>query len=123
MNDPTLPPSPAQPNASQSDLYDLLSQLGPDALQQMISAGLVPSRIGVAERFQPAQGQEVGHTYVAASPLEHMANAFRQYQEQKLLGQQGQGRLAYLRAIAARGAPQDQSQPLPGIPGDMNERY
>jgi hypothetical protein len=111
---------------STDDLYDLISQADPETLQAMIDAGLVPERSNIAQGqynygqklagTPSAQGREVGKTYVASSPLEHLAVALRNYQGQKmmkdaqsqqqgLLDRQGQGRLDYLRLIAGRGQP------------------
>jgi hypothetical protein len=58
-----------------------------DLLQQLTQAGLYPQQIAQLQRqyqlaqgfMQPqeAQGRQVGGTYVASSPLEHLSNALR----------------------------------------------
>jgi hypothetical protein len=74
-------------------LYDWLAQAeqqNPGALQQMIDAGLFGDtsalnqeqiRLGEGMASIPTpQGQRVGGTYIAASPLEHLATAIQRGQ-------------------------------------------
>lgn len=117
-----------------NDLFSLLQQIDPATLQKMVDAGLFDERskpldqklaMGQGMMNQPmAKGQTVGNTYVAASPLEHIADAFRQYVgsrmantaiqgEGTLADQRGQGRLAYLKLLAQQGQP---PQAMPGTP-------
>jgi hypothetical protein len=107
----------------------------PNVLQQMIDAGLVDDRAGVlAQQMKRAQGlmaapgaqgMNVGGTYVAASPLEHLASAMSriiggqrakgiEQQMGDLIGQKGAGRMAYANAGEAPApmAPQGQVPPL-----------
>ncbi len=127
-----------------NDLYDLISQADPSVLQLLIDAGLVPSRMGIeGEKMSMGQGmmntptpqgRDVGHTYVASSPLEHLSAAIRQgvgakmaggamQGQQDLTGQQGAGRLAYLRLLAGQGgagqpgAQQPEFVPTSDVPG------
>lgn len=115
------------------DLYELLRYADPDTRQAMIDAGLVPQRMGVERQMADMgmglaqtptpEGRNVGHTYVASSPLEHLASAVRQGVGAKmsadsmkhqghLIDQQGAGRLAYLDLLAKAGQRQPQ-QPAP----------
>lgn len=110
-----------------NDLYSLIQSADPETLKMLIAAGLVPEQLGVQKQAlgmgqdimqgaQQPQGQSVGpyHQYVASSPLEHLAAAVRQVQGQRmaqgamgqegsLIGQQGAGRLAYLKMLAGQG--------------------
>lgn len=116
------------------DLFSILQQVDPKTLQKMVDAGLFDERsaplqqqlsMGKNMMATPmATGQNVGNTYVAASPLEHIANAVRQAYgarqtsqaiqgENALADQRGQGRLAYLKLLAQQGQP---PQPMPGTP-------
>ncbi|WP_242394856.1 hypothetical protein [Anaeromyxobacter oryzisoli] len=125
---PALPPAT---NPGDDDLYALIQNADPATLQSMIDAGLVPGRMGVEQQMMgmgqglaetpTPQGRQVGNTYVAASPIEHLSAALRQgigaqmqhkaMQEQSgLIGQQGAGRLAYLKLLAGRG-PQSSAAP------------
>jgi len=88
------------------DFYDLIAQADPETLKMLIGAGLVPSQNAAIDNMQMAKGQNVGNTYVAASPVEHLANALKSYKQQQLIKQQGQGREAYLRLLAKQNAPQ-----------------
>jgi hypothetical protein len=120
-------------------LSELLSHLGPEGLQQMIDAGLFSDRSGLEAQKTAqgmgmmqtpgAQGQNVGGTYVASSPLEHLATALsrvqggRMVQESQgrqadLIGGKGKGMEALLLAMA-RQAP-IQPQPIPEGPGIVN---
>jgi hypothetical protein len=122
------------------DLYQLLQYIeatNPGALDQMIQGGQAPEQMqlqaqqakrgsSLADTQQP-QGMHVGGTYMASSPLEHLAAALRQGKglsmekqaaqaQQQALQQQGAGRLAYLRGIAGQG---QQDQPDPGTGGEF----
>ena len=123
---------------------EILAQLiASGGLQKLIDAGLVPEREKVVEaqqqRFEPwMQGQQpqgmrgIGPygTYVAANPLEHLAAAFRQGAGMgqivqgnqalgQLIGQQGQGRGAWMNAIAELARRNQGQQPLQQIPGGV----
>jgi hypothetical protein len=99
-------------------------------LEQLTQAGLYPQQLAQLQRqyqlaqgfMQPqeAQGRQVGGTYVAASPWEHLANAIRPVvgalmqrsamnREGELTSQLSSGRQAFARAL------QDSS----GHPGEM----
>jgi len=116
------------------DLYSLIQNADSATLQSMIQAGLAPGREAALQQGlnQPmAQGREVGRTYVAASPLEHLANAVRAVVGQRkmndLTNQQGSGRLAYLRMLAGKPVA-SAGGPVPGAPqpigaGDMTGMF
>jgi hypothetical protein len=109
-----------------------------DLVQQLTQAGLYPQQIAQLQRqyqlaqgfMQPqeAQGRQVGGTYVAASPWEHLANAIRpvvgaymqrsaQNREQELTGQLSSGRQAFARALQDKmGKP---GELMPGGAGDQ----
>jgi hypothetical protein len=91
-------------------------------LEQMINAGLAPDRAEVlAQQMKRAQGlmaapgaqgMNVGGTYVAASPIEHLASAMSrimggrqanriEQQMGDLIGQKGAGRMAWASAAEA----------------------
>lgn len=114
------------------ELYELLQQADPDTLQRMIAAGLAPVRMqqahGQLDRAQALtgtpmpEGQRVGSTYVAASPLEHLAAAFTRVRgqqgvnaaEQRLAGltdQVGGGQDAFIQALIRQG----QRRPAPAV--------
>jgi hypothetical protein len=87
----TMPPIQAsQQPPTQPDDLDLL-------LQQMAQMGISPEVLGLAgnqinrgQEMQDtpmAQGRNVGSTYVASNPLEHLATAVRQYQGGKMAKQ------------------------------------
>lgn len=119
------------------DLYSILQQVDPATLQKMVESGLyderskpLAQRFGVGNEMMQtpmAQGRNVGNTYVASSPIEHLSNAIRQALGAKMAGgamqgendlasQRGQGRLAYMRLLAQQPQqPQDPSQGLPPI--------
>ncbi len=93
-------------------------------IQQMAALGISPEmlamlthQIGRGENLQDtpmAQGQRVGNTYVAASPLEHMANALRQYKGAQM-AKEGKGKYAdqlgqNQQGIAAFGTAQNRLQ-------------
>ena len=77
-------------------LEELLQYMDPDVLDQMVQSGLAQQRGGVAKQAMGI-GQEMASTpsaqgrtvrngiYVAASPIEHLATALRQYQGQKAM--------------------------------------
>jgi hypothetical protein len=107
-------------------------------LEQLTQAGLYPQQLAQLQRqyqlaqgfMQPqeAQGRQVGGTYVAASPWEHLANAIRpvvgalmqrsaQNREQELTGQLSSGRQAFARALQDKmGKP---GEFMPGGAGDQ----
>lgn len=89
-------------------------------VQAMIGAGLYPQQLqqlqrqyGLGQQLMEtpsAQGRQVGQTYVASSPLEHLSNALRQFMgarmskgalsnEQNLTGQLGTNRQAMMSAL------------------------
>jgi hypothetical protein len=107
-------------------------------LEQLTQAGLYPQQLAQLQRqyqlaqgfMQPqeAQGRQVGGTYVAASPWEHLANAIRpmvgaymqrsaQNREQDLTSQLSSGRQAFARALQdTQGKP---GEFMPGGAGDQ----
>jgi hypothetical protein len=109
-----------------------------DLLQQLTQAGLYPQQIAQLQRqyqlaqgfMQPqeAQGRQVGGTYVASSPLEHLSNALRPVigaymqrqamnREGELTGQLSSGRQAFARALQdSSGHP---GELMPGGAGDQ----
>ena len=114
------------------DLYSLLKQADPTTLQKMIDAGIFDeSSKPLTQQFEigqkmmdtpSAQGRQVGNTYVASSPLEHLANAVRQIVGSRISGnamtgekdlatKRGAGRLAYLEMLKKRAAAQSGQQP------------
>jgi hypothetical protein len=81
------------------------------------------SRMHELSQVQQPEGRNVGHTYVAASPLEHMAAAMQRYkgmqgmqstaaQQQALVDQDRQARMRLAQAFA-QGARQQPQQPAP----------
>src|SRR5882672_2448274 len=95
--------------------------MDPELLQQLAAAGMAPEQLRLLQprlqlgqqwmQPQEAQGRQVGGTYVAASPLEHLSNALRQIvgagmtrgaanQQRDILGQQQQARQSYMGAMA-----------------------
>lgn len=126
------------------DLYSILQQVDPKTLQALVDAGLFDERsaplqqqfgIGKSLLATPsAPGQNVGNTYVAASPLEHLATAMRQYQgvkktnqamqgESDLADQRGAGRLAYLKLLAQQQKPPVPPVAAPGMPSSPPVDY
>jgi hypothetical protein len=126
----------------EAQLFEWLSQMeaqNPGALKQMIDAGLMGDRMGVEGQnvamgkdmwdVPMAQGQRVGGTYVASSPVEHLSNAMSkvmgakmmgdsQARQQALINQKGGGMDAFIRAMAQQRPPvQQPPQPSPFIPG------
>jgi len=114
------------------DLYDLLSRMPPEVLDQLVAGRLAGSRAGVvqqgmrpfepmAETAQPTGMRGIGpyNAYVAASPAEHLAAALRQgigltqlgkgaQAQQGLIGQEGTGLKALLGLL---GQPTGQYKP------------
>ena len=84
---------PAQNQATKPDDMELL-------IQQMAAMGISPEVMGMishqmnrGESLQDtpmAQGRQVGNTYVASSPLEHLSTAMRKIQGSGLLAQNQQ---------------------------------
>jgi hypothetical protein len=114
----------------------------PDALlQQLTQAGLYPQQLAQLQRqyqlaqgfMQPqeAQGRQVGGTYVASSPLEHLSSALRPVigaymqrqamnREGELTGQLSSGRQAFARALQdSSGHP---GELMPGGAGDQQRQ-
>ena len=100
------------------EYMQMLQGLDPQTLDQIINAGLMPQRMGAMSGQESAQGRTVGSgpfsAYIAASPLEHLANALRGVYDQRAIGKIGQGRKSYLQNIIGNaqrqmgtGAPQD----------------
>jgi hypothetical protein len=129
--------------SNNSDLQELLAYIqatNPGALDQMMTGGVAPEQMGlqseqakrgaVLASTQTPQGLHVGGTYVASSPLEHLAAAIRQGQglslqknasqaQQQALQQQKQGRLAYLQGISGQGqqaGSESAGEPVLGTP-------
>jgi hypothetical protein len=115
-----------------------MPDLNDDLIQQLTQAGLYPQQIAQLQRqyqlaqgfMQPqeAQGRQVGGTYVASSPLEHLSNALRPvigaYMQRsamnragELTGQLSSGRQAFARALQdSSGHP---GELMPGGAGDQ----
>jgi hypothetical protein len=132
----------------EAQLYEWLAQAeaqNPGALQQMIAAGLMNDRMGVEGQTMAvgkgmwdapmAEGQRVGSTYVASSPVEHFSNAMSrvmggkmmgesQARQQDLINQKGGGMEALIRAMAKKmqTAPQP-PPPQPFMPGMEDYPY
>lgn len=132
-----------------NDLADLLQYADEDTIDALVSAGLVPARAALAKQQMgfgqslmdtpSPQGAHVGNTYVASSPLEHLAAAMRQgigarkmqgamAQQGSLLDQQGaasaQGWAQALRAMRNRslmpaGGIQTYEPPAEGTGGEF----
>ena len=91
------------------DLYALLDQADPETLNLMLQALSSGETMGVGHGLmstpQP-EGRNVGHTYVASSPLEHMsAAANRGLGSLMMQGGQGQratGIQAYIDALRGK---------------------
>ena len=120
-------------------LYEWMAQAekeNPGTLQKMLDAALYGDRMGVegdtmkmgADLWKTpmAKGQAVGNSYVAASPVEHMANAMSQLvgaeklnksqaTQQGLINQKGSGLEALIKAMMQGGKP---AQVLPGYDGE-----
>jgi hypothetical protein len=112
-----------------------------DLLQQLTQAGLYPQQLAQLQRqyqlaqgfMQPqeAQGRQVGGTYVASSPLEHLSSALRPVigaymqrqamnREGELTGQLSSGRQAFARALQdSSGHP---GELMPGGAGDQQRQ-
>jgi hypothetical protein len=106
-----------------TELYDWLAQAAeqdPEALQKMIEVGLFDDRMNIEGQTlnigkgmwdtPMAQGQNVGGTYVAASPFEHLSTAMAkglggyfiggsQKNQQELINRKGKGMEALIRAM------------------------
>lgn len=116
------------------DYADLLQGMDPATIQSMVDAGLIPQQMGLQQHqadignqmFQTpsAEGRNVGHTYVASSPLEHLSVAVQRAmgaskmqdamrQQQALLQQsgktQGAGWQQIVEAMRRRQAQQPQA--------------
>jgi hypothetical protein len=107
---------------------DLLAQVGsdPERLRALLEAAVSGDQMALAQRqlgvgqdlfaTPGAQGREVGRTYVASSPLEHLSVALRQgigakrmqdalTQQQTVIDQKKKGMNTLLEAIAGAGRP------------------
>jgi hypothetical protein len=111
-------------------LYEWMAQAeqeNPGSLQKMLDAALYGDRMGVegdtmkmgADLWNTpsAKGQNVGQTYVASSPLEHLSVALQrglgasklnqsQATQQGLINQKGTGLEALIKAMMQHGQPQ-----------------
>src|SRR5262252_8969197 len=95
--------------------YEAIANSDPEKLRAMVEGGLAPQRsaiakqrLGIGQGFMGTptpQGQAVGRTYVASSPLEHLATAMSRVvgaklsgdamqREEDLTGTTGTGRMA-----------------------------
>jgi hypothetical protein len=88
------------------DMLSLLDNADPETLRLMLQAVSGNELGGVGHEFMGAQqpeGRNVGHTYVASSPLEHAAAAAKNmlgaYMMRTGQGQRGTGIEAYIRAL------------------------
>lgn len=108
----------------------------PALVQQLVALGGIPDQQALAMKrmemgredstAQMPRGYQVGNTYMAASPMEHLAAALqrgmgvarqmggeREYRD--LIGQQAHGRNAYAAALARLFQPQDAVGPVPEL--------
>jgi hypothetical protein len=109
-------------------------QISPELLAQLSEMGIAPDELDMlhqqvqraqALRNTPgAQGREVGRTYVASSPLEHLAVGLQRVQGQQGIqgGEQSQAALlqrlqakAQALGMALRGGGQQQGPPQPPL--------
>jgi hypothetical protein len=119
-------------------LYEWLNQAeqaNPGTIQKMLDAALSGDRMGVegdtmkmgADLWNTpsAKGQNVGQTYVASSPLEHLSVALQkglgadklnksQFAQQGLINQKGSGLEALIKAMMRGG----QTSPVPAYDGE-----
>lgn len=116
-----------------------LSEFSPEQLQQLIELGVIDDQgnmlrdqlkqAHMLRNGQAPQGRDLGYTYVAANPLEHVASAYEKYdagkkidelrgKQTELMDKQTAARKMFLEAMMLRG-----SQPQQGGPpnlGPMN---
>lgn len=104
------------------DLMSLLDQADPETLQMMLKALGAPETMGVGHELlgtPGAEGRNVGHTYVASSPLEHLGVAAQRGLGAYMMGrgqqQRGAGIRAYIEAL--RGRRGLQPDPYAGVAG------
>lgn len=88
------------------DLYSLLDQADPQTLQLMLQALNSGETMGMGAGLMQtpgAEGRNVGRTYVASSPLEHLASASSRglgaYMMNKGQQQRGAGIQAFINAL------------------------
>ncbi len=91
------------------DMLSLLDSADPETLRMMLQALNSGETMGMGQQmFQTpgAEGRNVGHTYVAASPIEHMGNALQRVMGARMIqqgqGQRGGGIEAYINALRGR---------------------
>ncbi len=87
---------------------DILGQVDPQTLELMLQALSAPETMGMGGQMMGAerpQGREVGRTYVASSPLEHMAAALQRAMGGAMIGrgqeQRKKGLGAFIRSLGA----------------------
>ena len=116
------------------DLYELMASLDPQSRDQLLRAvnadaqvGLAGHQMGIGNELlntPTAEGRNVGRTYVASSPLEHMSVALRRgigaqkmnqagADQQAALGQRSTGLGAFLDLLGRK----PNQQPLGGATG------
>lgn len=84
-----------------TDLYELLQNADPETLQRMFDALNSGEQMGLGhEMLQTpgAPGMRAGGTYVAASPLEHIATALSRIQGARMIDQGQKARSTGLQA-------------------------
>ena len=91
------------------DMLSLLDNADPETLNMMLQALRGPESMGMGQQMmgtpQP-EGRNVGHTYVASSPLEHLSSAVQRVMGAGMMNQgqnqRGAGIQAYINALRAR---------------------
>lgn len=104
------------------DMLSLLDNADPQTLQLMLQALNSGETMGMGQSLTQTptpEGRNVGHTYVASSPLEHLSAALQRGVGYGLVGrgqqQRGTGIQAYIDALrAGRGPSLDQYKWLSG---------
>lgn len=91
------------------DMLSLLDNADPETLAMMLKALNAPEMMGMGQGMMQtpgAEGRNVGHTYVAASPWEHLGNAAQRGLGAYMMGQgqqqRGSGIQAFINALRAK---------------------
>ena len=94
------------------ELLSLLDNADPETLALMIKASNAGNTMGLGHELlgtPGAEGRNVGHTYVASSPLEHLSVAANRGLGAYMMGQgmqsRGTGIQAYINALRQRPQP------------------
>ncbi len=123
-----------------AQLLEAMSQGDPEKMRALVSSGLFGEQMGMAgqdystglglSQTPSAQGQNVGGTYVSASPLEHIGTALQRVMggqqmqgareaQQKAMGGVTDFRSALLKAMSQQGQQPMQPPQWPGVPYPM----